>query len=288
MRTEPDNKKSREGKSLWVTSRKVTRVRLGRSAEVDENELSRRVTDQAEDNEGGVNEPLAAVNREVRRYGKRLRAKTRLVTRVRVDRSAEKDVNQSKLRENELRWRETDQTNDDEDDGIREPTVPVKREARSLKYTKKPVTKVRFRRSTLGEENSDQALNSSDNRAGNHDDDEMNYHRDRDNEDRDDDDGDDDDDDDDDDGDDDDDDNDDDDVDDDVDDDDDDDDDEKDDDDIEDNDDRKSDGERNVINKNDFYDLKDAENKVKVLRLKRGHYYKEILCARTHLDHYCN
>jgi len=166
-----------------VTSRKVTRVRLGRSAE-----LSRRVTDQDEEDEDGVNKPLAAVNREVRRYGKRLRAKTRLVTRGRVDRSAEKDVNQSKLNENELRSRETDQTNDD-DNGIREPTVPVKREARSLKYTNRHVTKVRFRRSTLGEENSDQALNPSDNIAGNHYDDEMKYHRNRDNEDRDDDDG---------------------------------------------------------------------------------------------------
>ena len=222
---------------------------------------------------------MAAVNREVRRYGKRLRAKTRLVTRVRVDRSAEKDVNQSKLNENELRRRETDQTNDD-DNGIREPTVPVKREARSLKYTNRHVTKVRFRRSTLGEENSDQALNPSDNIAGNHYDDEMKYHRNRDNEDRDDDDGDGDDDDDDDDDPDDDDNDDDDDH-------DDDDDDERDDDDRKDNDDRKSDEERDVIEQNDYYDLKDTENKVKVLRLKRGHYYKEILCAWTHLAHYC-
>ncbi|XP_023331078.1 ferritin heavy chain A isoform X1 [Eurytemora carolleeae] len=60
-RTEPGNKKGREGKSLLVTSRKVTRVRLGRSAE-----LSRRVTDQDEEDEDGVNKPLAAVNREIR------------------------------------------------------------------------------------------------------------------------------------------------------------------------------------------------------------------------------
>ena len=265
MRTEPGNKKGREGKPLWVTSRKVNRVRLGRSAEVDENELSRRVTDQAEEDEDGFNEPFAAVNIKERRYGKRLRAKTRKVTRVRVGRSAEKDVNRSKPNENELRTRVTDQKNDDYDH-IREPTVPVKREARSLKYTNKHVTKVRFRRSTLGEENSDQVLNPSDNRPGNHDD-EMNYHRDRDNEDRDDDDKDDDDD---------------------RDNDRDDDDDDDDDGDRDDNDDRKSDEERDVNNKNDN-DLKDIENKVKVLkRLKRGHFYKQILCARTHLDHYCN